>query len=117
MRIRDVPALDVRATHELKRAITRYSGTTLLSGHIGSHTTSSALACSDEFHCGYRANFRRTSHPIKLSEFPADKIAESKKIANGPPLQILGIDRANEAAIRPQDKQHTEVLQLRQALG
>ena len=52
MRIRDVPALDVRATHELKRAITRYmySGTTLLSGHIGSHTTSSALACSDEFH-------------------------------------------------------------------
>ena len=49
-------------------------------------------------------NFR----PIKLP---------SPKIANGPPLQILGIDRANEAAIRPQDKQHTEVLQLRQALG
>ena len=45
----------------------------------------------------------------------ADKIV-STKIANIA-VGNFGIDRASEAADAPQDKQHTEVLQLRQALG
>ena len=37
MRIRNVPALDVRATHELKRAITRCSGTTSVNIALMTH--------------------------------------------------------------------------------
>ena len=45
----------------------------------------------------------------------ADKIV-STKIANIA-VGNFGIDRASEAADAPQDKQHTEVLQLRISLG
>ena len=56
---------------------------------------------------------------LDLSHLPHGRLTDkivSTKIANIA-VGNFGIDRASEAADAPQDKQHTEVLQLRISLG
>ena len=72
----------------------------MLSCHTGSNTYSSAFAYSEGFPLKLPGKFRRASYPIKLSEFPADKIAKPK---NSKRPAVANFGKSIERTKRPPD--------------